>query len=183
MMEGVNEKETKMGKSNVFLKLLQFFVAPAVVGILVVFGQALLQPWVSGEIHTKTEHWNAKRSAFVQALAVVDKQFAAHPFDVGPDATKVPVQAAKEPDPSEINSAYNNLVLIADNRNIVDAFLGCLGAREGQSTVWHEERVRLLKLMRAELGFEPLDLKPEDVRFWVKKLQQSDTTNGVSPRR
>jgi hypothetical protein len=152
-------------------KWIVHLVAPLVVGIIVLLGQSLLQPWVSETIHARTERWNAKRSAFAQALAVVNKQLAAHPFNVGPDTANGPVQAAMEPDPSEINSAYDNLVLLADNRDIVDAFLGCFGAREGQTMVWHNERVRLWGLMRAELGFKPIDLKPEDVRFWVKKLQ------------
>lgn len=179
----MNEDGTRLEKGNVNIKWGEHLVAPLVVGIVVLLGQSLLQPWVSGKIHASTERWNAKRSAFSQALAVVDKQLAAHPFDVGPDAAKVPVQAATEPDPSEINSAYDNLVLVADNRDIIDAYLGCFGAREGQTTVWHNERVRLWGLMRAELGFKPIDLKPEDVRFWVKKLQQGDTANVVSPRR
>lgn len=152
----------------------QYLLAPLVVGVIVLIGQSLLQPIVAEKVKARTERWAAKRDAFLDALLVVDKQLAAYPPNIGPDAPKDPIQKATPPEPDEINRAYAKLVLYADDRGIIDAFPGCFGARAGQSVVWHEERVRLFRLMRSELGFKSINLTPEDIRFWVKKLQQTD---------
>ena len=155
-------------------KLTENLMAPLIVGIVVLIGQSVLQPWASERLHANTERWNAKRAAFIQALAVVDKQFASRRFE-GPDAPKDAIVLGKEPDPSEINSVYNNLVLMSDHRDIVDAFLGCLGMRKEQSYVGHNERINLIQLMRRELGFNNIDLTPNDVRFWM--LKQGGTSD------
>lgn len=146
-------------------------IAPLVVGIIVLLGQSLLQPYVAEKVQSKTQRWDAKREAFISALSVVDQQFAAHPFTLGPDIANEPALSGAEPSAEALNTAYRALVLYANDRRIIDAYIGCLGVRKGQDQVWHQERIQLVELMRKELGFDALNLKPDDVRFFVGKAE------------
>lgn len=153
---------------------IQYFVAPIIVGLIMLFGQSVVQPLVTEKIHIDTERWNEKRDVFTKVLVVVDKQFSAHPFKIGTDGPNRSIQYGPEPEPEEINSAFNNLVLVVDDRQIVDAFNGCFGRRKGQKIVRHEEKLKLLNLMRKELNFGPADLKSDDVYFVQKSMPQSN---------
>ena len=155
----------------------QYFIAPLVVGIVVLLGQSLVQPYVAEKVNANTKRWDAKQATFLEALLIVDQQLTAYPFDVGPDVPNIPIQKGAPPDANEINKAYEKLILFAKDRNIIEAFLGCFGARPGQNVVWHDDRVKLMQLMRKELGFDTLDINNEDIKFWIKKLQTVESTN------
>ncbi len=160
-----------MTKDKESIGTFQYFIAPLIVGIVILLGQSLVQPYVAEKINAKTKRWDAKQNAFLEALLVVDQQITAYPFNIGPDVPNTPAQKGEPPNANDINKAYEKLILFAEDRNIVEAFLGCFGARPGQKFVWHEDRVRLMQLMRKELGFDQIDINNEDVKFWIRALQ------------
>jgi len=165
--KGLEEK-----KSGRFWPMMQYLIAPSVVGLVVLVAQACIQPIVTA----RNERWKAKQAAFLNALSVVNKQFESLPLTVGPDAPQSPLRKMPEPEPYEINDAYNQLFVYANDPEIIRAYNRCLGAEKAQVAVMHVDRLQLIQLIRRELGFLELDIKPDDLYFWFRK-ENSTTQN------
>lgn len=149
---------------------VQYLLSPVIVGCIMLLGQSWLQPIIAEKTRAKTERWEAKREVFINTIALVDKEFGATSFTIGIDVPKVKVKLSSPPSANEKNRCYRELLLYTKGREIIYAFIGCLGAREGQEMIWHKEKIRMIQLMRRELGFDEINLREVDVRFFMEKV-------------
>ena len=149
-----------MNQQNKSSSWIEHLIGPAVVGIVVLLGQLLIQPL----IQSKAERWNAKRTAYLAALKVVNQKYDSMPW-YGPDAPSRSVPLQEPPPSAEVNNSYTELMLYSDNNDLITKYLDCFGVRNTNEPIHMATRNELINLMRRDLGFRAVDIRPENVKF------------------
>jgi len=147
-------------------KLLEHFVAPIVVGLVVLVGQFFIQPFIAQRQEILTAGWQAKRNCYIQAVNLVNQKFASMKWD-GPDAANVEYKKSNPPTSEELNKCYTELILFSENKEIIRIYLACFGILPEMRPIKQEYRIKLLELMRKDLKFKAMHIEPDLVKFIV----------------
>ena len=138
--------------------LFEHLIAPLIIGIVVLFGQFLLQPAIQERAASRTDLWAQKRDAYIDAIALVDKKYDSLSFGT-------PVRTGPAPTDSEINEIYGRLAMTADNTEIITMFQRFMDAA---SQDYHSpaNRGKFILLLRSDLGQPSTGLRPEEVTYF-----------------
>lgn len=159
-----------MGLIDFLAGFLGAGVGAALIGFLARDWLAVrLKAAIEKEALVQRAAFDLKRSACLDALAVVDAAFSQRDWKQGATAVKV----AKQPlDIAAARRAYNQLSLTCSNPNVVELYARALGLRapdEPAQTGTADLVVDLRNAMRRELGFGTnLDLDRH--KAWIGSL-------------
>ena len=152
----MNEKNKKF--------LFEHFIGPAVVGLVVLFGQFFIQPSIASKEHAQTHHWEAKRDCYVRCINLVNKKFLSLMW-IGKDAS-LPYPLGAPPSAEEVNQTYAELSLFSEDHEILKLFIKCFG-QSSEKKIEQNDRIQLILAMRKDLGFGKIQIKDEDVKLFV----------------
>lgn len=156
------------------MNVLKDFVSPIIVGIFVLLGQFFIQPIIAERSLSKQELWKSKYDTYLIAIKLVDREFVNMRW---PKSAELP--DGYEPDGDlgaasreEINNVYAKLCLLSNDSNIPKRFMKCFGFYEKEISIGY--RPELIAAFRNDLGSSRIDIRPEDLKFVIKRVYSSN---------
>ena len=144
--------------SDTMLKVLEFFIAPTVVALIVIIAQFFIQPLMQKNITAQSELWLHKKEIYIKAIAIIDKRFDSMVFGSSQ-------QTAEPPTNKEINEVYRELLLVCDDDEILIRFQKFMDTSvEGYCSP--ANRGDFINLIRKDLGESKFSIKPEKIPYF-----------------
>ena len=98
--------------------ILQFFISPLAVAILMLFAQYFLQPLIQKKITSSNELWLNKKEILVKSIDIAYRYWDSEKFD---DIRGNHITISK-PSSSELNQILSGLYLSVDNQDVITKF-------------------------------------------------------------
>ncbi len=139
-------------------KIIEYFIAPAVVGIVVIIAQFFIQPKIQKEITAQSELWLKKEEIYIKTIGLVDKRFDSMFF-------KDSKPTVEPPTTQEINEVFRQLLLLCDDDEIIIRFQKFMDISiyEYCSPV---NRGGFINLLRKDLSKKKFSIKSEEIPYF-----------------
>ena len=139
-------------------KIVEYFLAPAMVAIIVIFVQFFIQPEVQKKATIKTELWLEKKRIYVETVKMIDKRFDSMFFDSAEPIVNTPTT-------QEINKVFRELLLMCDNDEIIIKFQSFMDYSV-EDYCSPASRGDFINLIREDLGKDKFSIKPEVIPYF-----------------
>ncbi|MCK4905080.1 hypothetical protein KAS42_02385 [bacterium] len=127
-------------EENMFLK---YFIAPAVVALILLVAQFILHPLLEKKIIMKKELWLEKKEVYWESIYLIDKSYDSLALSKEGYPGHIPTK--NKPNTQEINEVYRKLFLLSENEDIPVIFIRFFDKDSKFSAALRGEYIKLLR--------------------------------------
>lgn len=132
--------------------LVEWFLAPIMVGLVVLLGQYWLQPKITEKEQIKTQKIQEKKEVYIEAAILINQLWSSINWS-GKSGGGV------EPIPERVNNCAARLLLVSETKEVPVAFLSLFQKSTVNNALKSEDRIAFLNLLRKDMyGSEISDL-------------------------
>ncbi len=144
--------------------MLEYFIAPSVVALLVLSAQYFVFPRLEREKTKAVELFKHQKDTFGRVIELVDQCINSQNLQMLDQEKFRGHRPTSHPDMQEVNRIYSQLILLAGDQTIPKAFIDFFGPTIGGDVL--VKRGELILSLRNELYDRKMALSPEEVGFY-----------------